>query len=175
MVKKGLRSNRASLEPPLRSDDSTDPADHLVTTPLPDEPLSLTLRLVLASIALAWVVAFVVARGLEPDPRGYGTHLKLGLPPCVTLRSTGLPCPTCGLTTSFAWLARFRPVEAVKANPAGPVLAGWGMALVVVCGRGALEGRRSGACSIARSICLLLLGAWTTVVVVGLYRRLYYS
>ena len=31
----------------------------------------------------------VLARRLEPDPRGFGTHTQLGLRPCSFLRATG--------------------------------------------------------------------------------------
>lgn len=64
-----------------------------------------------------WIVAattlLAVARSLHPSERGFGTHQQLGLPPCVFLQLTGIPCPSCGLTTSFAhaahlhWLASF--------------------------------------------------------------------
>ncbi len=66
---------------------------------------------------------FVTACVLNPDPAGMGTHQQLGLPPCAFLRVTGMVCPQCGLTTSFALLVRGRTGEALRANPAGPALA----------------------------------------------------
>jgi hypothetical protein len=77
----------------------------------------------LAAWSLALIAGFLVARGIEPDPRGYGTHEQFGLPACTFLQTTGLPCPSCGMTTSFAYLARGRLVEAMRANLAGGVLA----------------------------------------------------
>ncbi|QEH36443.1 hypothetical protein OJF2_50070 [Aquisphaera giovannonii] len=65
----------------------------------------------------------VLARGLEPDPRGYGTHTQLGLGPCAFRELTGRPCPTCGMTTAFAWLSRGDPGRSWGANPAGCVIA----------------------------------------------------
>jgi hypothetical protein len=61
----------------------------------------------------------VIARTLRPDPSGLGTHLQLGLPPCAFLAWTGLPCPSCGLTTAFAYMARLQVPHAVQANPVG--------------------------------------------------------
>lgn len=95
--------------------------------------------LTLAAIGLAAVLA--TARWLEPDPRGFGTHQQLGLPPCGLLLQTGMPCPTCGMTTSFAWMVRGRIDRAWQANPAGcwiaplcGVVAIW-MLVGVICGR----------------------------------------
>ncbi|MCB9707705.1 MAG: DUF2752 domain-containing protein [Myxococcales bacterium] len=59
---------------------------------------------------------------LVPSPLGYGTHEMLGLPPCGVLAFTGIPCPSCGLTTCFAHIVRMQWLEAWGANP-------WGFAL----------------------------------------------
>jgi hypothetical protein len=64
-----------------------------------------------------------VAQKLEPDPRGFGTHTQLGLGPCAFLTVTGRLCPTCGMTTAFAWFIRGRVDRSWQANPAGCVYA----------------------------------------------------
>ena len=64
-----------------------------------------------------------IAARLEPDPRGHGTHEQLGLSPCAFKALTGRLCPTCGMTTAFAWTVRGRWSEAWSANPAGCGLA----------------------------------------------------
>ena len=64
-----------------------------------------------------------VARKLEPDPRGFGTHTQLGFPQCAFLTATGRLCPTCGMTTSFAWMTRGRFKRSWQANPAGCLYA----------------------------------------------------
>lgn len=76
-----------------------------------------------------WAIAFAaglivlsLAAFLEPDPSGVGTHEQLGLPPCGFLYLTGLPCPTCGLTTAFAHMARLQITSAFAAHWLGPVL-----------------------------------------------------
>jgi CBS-domain-containing membrane protein len=60
-----------------------------------------------------------VAAWLKPSPSGYGTHTQLGLPPCAFLRVMHLPCPSCGLTTCFAWAVRLHFGNAFLANPFG--------------------------------------------------------
>lgn len=72
--------------------------------------------LVLLLVASA---VLVIARLLPPSPRGVGTHQQLGLPPCFFLKLTGLPCPSCGLTTSFAHAAKLHFYEALLAQPFG--------------------------------------------------------
>ena len=67
------------------------------------------------------VVSGLIGAGsyLEPSPAGHGTHLQLGLPPCFFLELTGYPCPSCGLTTSFAHAVRFQFAEALATQPFG--------------------------------------------------------
>jgi hypothetical protein len=66
---------------------------------------------------------FAVSRWLQPDPSGHGTHLQLGLLPCTFFVLTGLPCPLCGATTSFALMADGRPVDAFFNQPFATFLA----------------------------------------------------
>jgi hypothetical protein len=77
--------------------------------------------LLAAAAALAGIL--VLARMLVPDPRGFGTHTQLGLTPCGFLTMTGRLCPTCGMTTAFAWMTRGEVVRSWQANPAGCLLA----------------------------------------------------
>lgn len=78
---------------------------------------------------LGWLLFFVPALAvlvtaalLTPNPEGHGTHTQLGLPPCGFYVITGMPCPGCGLTTSFAFMMHFDPVGAAMANPFGVML-----------------------------------------------------
>jgi hypothetical protein len=78
------------------------------------------LALVLCGISLSLLV---MAAGLSPAAGGFGTHRQLGLQECGFLVRTGLPCPACGMTTSFAWFARGNLLASFYVQPMGCVLA----------------------------------------------------
>jgi hypothetical protein len=79
-------------------------------------------RLAWAALALCASSVLALSRVLVPDPRGFGTHTQLGLPPCGFQQLTGLGCPSCGLTTSFAYMARGQLTHALQAHALGPLL-----------------------------------------------------
>ena len=81
-----------------------------------------------AAVAAAW--------WLSPRPTGYGTHEQMGLPGCSFLAETGLPCPSCGLTTSFAEMARGHLGRAFHAQPFGLLLF---TAVVLLAAAGSVE------------------------------------
>ena len=80
-------------------------------------------RAALIGFASVFAGCFVVALCLSPDPRGYGTHQQLGLPPCTFRLMFGCPCPGCGMTTSFVHFVRGDLAASVRANAAGAVMA----------------------------------------------------
>ena len=89
-----------------------------------DEPAapSWSARLLWLAATLASWPVIVLSFWLRPDPRGFGTHQQLGLPPCNFQEATGVPCPGCGLTTSFTNMAHGRVVDAFVAHLMGPPL-----------------------------------------------------
>ncbi len=95
------------------------------TSPSPPHgyPLRRVGRWLLVTLALLFLAGFGLARSLEPDPRGFGTHQRLGLPPCTTRALWNLPCPGCGMTTCFAHFTRGQLLPAMRANLAGVLLA----------------------------------------------------
>lgn len=98
-------------------------------------------RLLAALLAVVAGGVFAVAAMLAPRHSGIGTHEQLGLPRCGFVTLTGLPCPTCGMTTAFAHAARGHFLAAIRAQLFGSVLAmvtaavGLGAAVAVVTGR----------------------------------------
>ncbi|MEE8171218.1 MAG: DUF2752 domain-containing protein [Phycisphaerae bacterium] len=99
-------------------------------------------RWIALGVAAACLSLLCVAAWLSPDPRGIGTHRMMGLPPCSTAVVLGLPCPTCGMTTSFAWMMRGRPWRAFVAQPLGALLCLGVMAGAVLGLWAALTGMR---------------------------------
>jgi len=72
--------------------------------------------------AAALAAALLVCRLVEPSPDGFGTHRQFGLPRCNAAAVLGIPCPTCGCTTAFAWMSRGRVGAALRANVFGVFL-----------------------------------------------------
>lgn len=68
------------------------------------------------------IAMLVTAALIRPDPRGFGTHQRLGLPPCTFLRLTGVRCPSCGMTTSWSHLVRGHVFRSFQANAGGMLI-----------------------------------------------------
>ena len=79
-------------------------------------------RLVGAALVLPTATVLGIATQLTPSPTGYGTHLQLGLGSCSFLRLFGIPCPMCGMTTTFAHLAHLHLWAGTANQPFGLVL-----------------------------------------------------
>ena len=79
---------------------------------------------VILAVALLGIVGLLVLGLLvDPDPRGFGTHEKLGLPPCRTIDWWGIPCPGCGVTTSVSLAAHGDLLGSLRTQPFGLVSA----------------------------------------------------
>lgn len=82
-------------------------------------PLTREERRSATAAALGILAVLAVAAILTPDERGIGTHQQLGLPPCMTETVFGVPCPFCGMTTSFSHMAHGQVSQAIIVQPAG--------------------------------------------------------
>ena len=94
-------------------------------------------RGILLLIVGGLVGVFVIAQLLNPydaegNPRVMGTHTgpPLNLPDCTFKQMTGVPCPSCGMTTSFSLLMHGDPVNSLRANCVGTGLAIFCLALL---------------------------------------------
>ena len=82
----------------------------------------------------------IVAAILKPDPAGIGTHEQLGLSPCGFVAEHGIPCISCGMTTSFALMADGRILSSFITQPAGATLALITAMMVLVSGWSLITG-----------------------------------
>ena len=79
-------------------------------------------RAVNTLLLIGAVAILAVAAWLEPDSAGFGTHTQLGFSECVIMKRFSMPCPMCGMTTTFALMADLRPLQAIKNQPFGFIL-----------------------------------------------------
>jgi hypothetical protein len=137
------------------------------------------LRLSLSGVVAGLVLVFGVAIWLKPydsagKPLRLATHQQLGLPPCTFYALTGWPCPSCGMTTSFALLVRGDLVNSLKANAVGTLLALAGLALIPWGIASAVSGRLLAGARLARLapralvvFVVLMTIRWCLVLVLG--------
>ncbi len=98
--------------------------------PIDDPPprLNIWVRGVLVFVALFLVAGFSLAIYLNPykedgTPRRLETHRQLGLPECTFKEKTGMPCPSCGMTSSFSLVVRGDVLNSIRANWVGTLMA----------------------------------------------------
>ena len=97
-------------------------------------------RLTALPVFLAGATVLGLAAWLRPDPAGLGTHRQLGLPPCAFEQMTGVPCATCGCTTSFSHAANGSMLDAFTTQPFGALLAVMTAMAVLTCGYAVVAG-----------------------------------
>jgi hypothetical protein len=138
-------------------------------------------RAALLAIAVALAGVFVAAFRIHPydedgNPRTMSTHTQLGMPPCNFVVLAGKPCPSCGMTTSFALLVRGDVLASARANWVGSIICVlWALTLVwalasgvrgkplfVPPGRGELI-----FTAIVGAVLLLMLARWAAVLISG--------
>jgi len=79
-------------------------------------------RLFWLAVLAGCVAVLTAAARLAPNPSGWGTHHQLTGSPCLFRLFLGIPCATCGMTTSFAHMARLQIGRAFAVQPAGALL-----------------------------------------------------
>lgn len=120
-------------------------------------PVGTGARWLLVAWSLFLLGGFLLAARLEPDPRGFGTHQRLGLPPCTFRMLCDIPCPSCGMTTSFSHLTRGHLVQAIEANAGGALLALVCAAQVPWCWLSACRGRLVGVSHPTKTLLAIVL------------------
>jgi hypothetical protein len=131
------------------------------------ERASAGMRLLAMAVAAIALAVLLVAVRLAPSPTGMETHMALGLSECGFLKRTGLPCPSCGMTTSFSYFVRGNLAASAYVQPMGMLLAVisgmmvWGGLYIAISGRPAYRvlGALPGA-AIVVSLLAFGLAAW---------------
>ena len=143
--------------------------DEGLPTVLPEEPMLLGrwVRGALVALATGLIGLFAVAIWLKPydaagRPLAQATHTQLGLPPCNMVRLFGRPCPTCGMTTSFALLMHGDVIASLRANFAGTLLAVLLLMVIPLGLTAAVRGRWPGGGRAERAV------LWGVIAVVAL-------
>jgi hypothetical protein len=88
-------------------------------------PMSVWARWFAVGVGLACLAVLVTGMVLTPPGgQGIGTHTQLGFPPCEFERRTrGVPCPSCGFTTSVTHFAHGNLLASLYLQPMGFLIA----------------------------------------------------
>jgi Protein of unknown function (DUF2752) len=135
-------------------------------------PLGWPKRCALLVAAAGLAGLLLLARRLDPDPRGFGTHTQLGLKACAYLTATGRLCPTCGMTTAFAWLVHGRIDRSWQANPAGCLLAIFSLPLAAWLAASAVKNQPVAFQSLERPLVSVLVAAAMVSVASWIFRSM---
>jgi hypothetical protein len=134
------------------------------------QPSAWYVRAALIAIATLLTVVFVTATQVRPfaddgTPLRQASHQTLGLPACNFQVWTGMPCPSCGMTTSFAHLVRGNLWYSLRANWVGTGLALFCAALIPWALASALRGRYFWIRSVEAPLAVLV-GVFTVTMLV---------
>jgi hypothetical protein len=122
------------------------------------------------------IVVFYLATRIYPyredgSALRMSTHTQLGLQPCTAAKLLGIPCPSCGMTTSFALLIRGDLLHSLQANCVGTLLGMFCLGLIPWCLISAARNRALFVRSLERALIgvivillVLLLLRWSLVV-----------
>jgi hypothetical protein len=147
-----------------------DPGFEVVPDPLPRWVRAALVLMAVGFTAVLGVAAWLNPYAADGSARAMSTHTQLGLPPCTFAEVYGKPCPSCGMTTSFALLAHGDLANSLRANWVGTLLAAYLAGLVPWAVVGAWRGRhlwvRSGELLLTVSVgglLALMLGRWAVL------------
>jgi hypothetical protein len=73
-------------------------------------------------VALPCWTILIVGSFLTASSKGDGTHTQIGLPACRSMVVDGVPCPSCGLTTSITSAVHGNFGASLRANVFGTLL-----------------------------------------------------
>jgi hypothetical protein len=81
-------------------------------------------RLLAGGVGMGCLVLLLIGIWLVPNgSQGISTHTQLGFPRCQFEARTGVPCPSCGFTTSVTYFAHGNVLASIYVQPMGFVIA----------------------------------------------------
>jgi hypothetical protein len=138
---------------------------------------------ILLTLTVPWIAVIITAICLWPyddngEPLKLGTHQQLGLPECNFKQLAGVPCPSCGMTTSFSLLLHGDVLNSLKANFAGTALVTFGLLFVPWAFASAylrrwvfIRSLETVVFRLAVVFLVMLFGRWTIVLIIDLMNR----
>jgi hypothetical protein len=144
--------------------------------------LHLLVRASLVAVALLLIGIFAIAIALDPYKDGKlwlsETHRQLGLPPCTFKAVTGYPCPSCGMSSSFALAVRGDLWHSAEANFVGTLLAIAGLIFIPWAVASAIKGRLLGVRNVEKMLVvgvfgfvILMFGRWGIVLALMYFNK----
>lgn len=143
--------------------------------PRPARRANWPVRIGLLAMAAAMALVFYLATRVRPyhddgTPMREASHQTLGLPACRFKELTRAPCPSCGMTTSFALLVRGDIINSLRANWVGTGLAAFCLLFIPWAVLSTLRGRFMWVRNIEMALgflvgafTVLMLGRWGVV------------
>jgi hypothetical protein len=136
-----------------------------------------TLLLIAAGLTLVFFVATQVRPyNTDGTPMRMASHQTLGMPPCRFQQMADMPCPSCGMTTSFALLVRGDVVNSLRANWVGTGLAVFCVLMIPWCLASSFRGRylwirrlESALAFLVGTFTILMLGRWGVVLLLTVF------
>jgi hypothetical protein len=127
-------------------------------------------RILEAFLAAGCAAALVIGILLTPSPDGMGTHTQLGIQPCGMWVIMHKPCPTCGVTTSFALASHGRFVESAVNQPFGLVVFVVMVAGLLVNAWAAIAGRTWFPLATVRRVSIIIIAGFIVLAVSWAYK-----
>lgn len=158
------------------------PTEQSIDDPEPVRtPVQWWVRGVLLAMAAVVCVVFVIATQVQPykadgTAKRQASHTSIGMAPCRFQEVANMPCPSCGMTTSFALLVRGDVINSMRANWVGTGLAVFCALFVPWCVVSSIRGKylwvrrlEAPLAFLVGTFTVLMLGRWGVVLLMSVF------
>jgi hypothetical protein len=126
-------------------------------------------------------IVFAIATQVQPykadgTAKRQASHTSIGMAPCRFQEMAGMPCPSCGMTTSFALLVRGDVINSMRANWVGTGLAVFCALFVPWCVVSSIRGKylwvrrlEAPLAFLVGTFTVLMLGRWGVVLLMSVF------